>query len=226
MNVEELIKKYQLKFAVQNGVEGMLIHNKPTQKQIAELKARKPEIMVELKHMAKIEEEKKAERKRQREKKEAKEKEENEKELAELRLDKKKIVLHYHDGEYLMGYTVWGQTAVLLEELGIAEYVDGWGYYVKETTVDTLGEEFLYSEVVAYITPIKEAREKKKAEKEAKEEAERQTKFREAKTTGKPVILCQWSEPCNDPGEECDVDMCYEMALPDGTIEIKRHHTW
>jgi len=68
--------------------------------------------------------------------------------------------------------------------------------------------------------------ERQKAEKQAKIEAERQAKFEEAARTGQPVELSRWTDDCNDPREECDLDIVIEYAMPDGTTTIKRYHAW
>jgi hypothetical protein len=72
----------------------------------------------------------------------------------------------------------------------------------------------------------KEAAEQKKAEAEKAAEAELAAKFEQAKTTGEKVLLRKYSDECNDPNEECSIDMVYEWAMPDGTIKATRQHTW
>ena len=72
----------------------------------------------------------------------------------------------------------------------------------------------------------KEAEEKRKTESEKKKQAEIAAKFDEAQKTGEPVLLRKWTEDCNDPKEECSVDIVYEYAMPDGTTKVERHHTW
>jgi hypothetical protein len=143
-------------------------------------------------------------------------------ELKALKAGEKEIVLHYHDGEYLSGYQVHGQEASLLKELGLAEWVDGWGYYVKSDVVNALGEEFTYPQAVEYSRPARDA----KAAKTAQAEATRQAKFDEAKSTGEPVELERYLAPCNDPHEECDMDIVVVYAMPDGTTKTNRNHTW
>jgi len=72
----------------------------------------------------------------------------------------------------------------------------------------------------------KEAAEQKKVEAQKAAEAELAAKFEEAKTTGEKVLICQWSDECDDPNEECSTDMVYEWAMPDGTTQRTRQHTW
>lgn len=47
-----------------------------------------------------------------------------------------------------------------------------------------------------------------------------------AKQTGKKQLIEKWIEECNDDREQCNVDICYEWAMPDGTRKLKRYHTW
>ena len=72
----------------------------------------------------------------------------------------------------------------------------------------------------------KEAEEKREAEEEKRKLVEKAAKFDEAKKTGKPVLLRKWTEDCNDPREECSLDVVYEYAMPDGSTKNERQHTW
>ena len=143
-------------------------------------------------------------------------------EIRALKAGERKIVLRWHDGEYLSGWEVFGAAAALLEELGLAEYVDGWGYHVADAAVKALGKEFTYSQAVEFTRPAREAAEAQKAA----ADQERQAKFDEARETGKPVLLQKWTEPCNDPREECSLDIVQQYAMPDGSVKTERNHTW
>lgn len=132
------------------------------------------------------------------------------------------IKAHYHDGEYLSGYEVYGKAAELLEKLGVTRYVDGWGYHIERKAIDTLGTEFTYQQAAEYARPALEA---KQAE-QVRQDAERQAKFDEARETGKPVLLKQWPAECNDPHEECSTDIVSQYAMPDGSAKKVRRHTW
>jgi len=134
-----------------------------------------------------------------------------------------KIRVSYHDGEYLSGHEVLDEVAAeLLEELGLARYVEGWGYHVDEELVRTYGTEFTYRQAQEFIQPRKEAEAKKQAEKEAEIEA----KFEEAKATGKPVELYRFIVNCNDPRLECSTDIIIVYAMPDGSKDERRIHTY
>ena len=106
-----------------------------------------------------------------------------------------------------------------------AKYFEfGYGYDATEARVAKLSE--LRKAVLGL-----EAEEAAKAEeaRRVREEAARQAregKFLQAKETGKPVVLCQYDAPCNDPHEECDVDFVVVYAMPDGTTKTVRNHSW
>jgi hypothetical protein len=70
-------------------------------------------------------------------------------------------------------------------------------------------------------------KEMKKELKEKQEEEKRiEELFKKAKQTGEKQLLNKWSEPCNDPKEECNVDIVYVWIMPDGSKTKSRHHTW
>jgi hypothetical protein len=216
MTNAEMIKKFELSltYALKNGKpeKAIQIHPlgaKPTIEEIEYIKAHKAEIIAEL-EAEKARKEKEAESA-----KEAR--------INDIKAGNIKIKLYYHDGEYLSGYTVHGEEAELLKELGLAKYVNGWGYYIEnDKLVETLGKEFTYEQAAEFAKPAIDAKAAAKAEKEAK----RQAIFGKAKETGKKQLLRQWSDECNDPNESCNVDTVYEWAMPDGTTKIERYHTW
>jgi len=153
-------------------------------------------------------------------KKEAERKREEEKQR--IITGKQKIKVHFHDGEYLSGWEVVGVAADLLKELGLARYVSGWGMIVDSELVNRFGDEFTYQQAKEVADPqIKAKKEKEEAQKRIL-----QAKFDEAKKTGKPVEINRWTEECSDPEEECDLDIVVEYAMPDGSVERLRHHTW
>lgn len=134
------------------------------------------------------------------------------------------IELCFYNGEYLSGYSVASPelAADLLTRLDLAEYVSGWGVLVKGELVDALGTKFTYPQAAKFAKPIREEKDRKRREREAAKAA----KFAQAKETGEPVILYRWTEPCNDPDEECSIDTLIEYAMPDGSTKVERHHTW
>jgi len=143
-------------------------------------------------------------------------------ELNDIKNGKISIEVKFYDGEYLSGHTLHGKQAELLVELGLARYVDGWGYLVNERVVEVLSETFTYSQAVEFAQPKIEAAEKLVASEKAKVAA----KFLEAKETGNKVKLESWMEECNDHNEDCSLDNVITYAMPDGTVKTERHHTW
>ena len=207
--IREMIREYRMELATRNGREGVLVTGpRLNQKQVELVKKNRDAFIAELKAM-------KAEEEAKKEAKEAAEWE-------ALKTGETKITVHYHDGEYLSGYTVHGKAALLLKELGLAKWVSGWGYRVDELLVEALGKEFTYPQAVEYNRLAEEEKARKKAEKEAA----LQEKFDEAKATGKPVIIRKYTVPCEDPREECNMDIVTEYAMPDGSIKRTQHHTW
>ena len=103
------------------------------------------------------------------------------------------------------------------------KHVSGWGYYVEPKTIEALGgPEFAYQQAAE----LSQAREQAKKAAQEKQDAAKQAKFDEARETGKPVLLKTWSEECSDPGEECNLDIVSLYAMPDGTTQTDRQHTW
>jgi len=70
----------------------------------------------------------------------------------------------------------------------------------------------------------------RKTAEENKEKQEEQSRinnlFEIARKTGEKQLINKWLEDCNDPQEECNTDICYEWAMPDGTRQYTRNHTW
>jgi hypothetical protein len=73
--------------------------------------------------------------------------------------------------------------------------------------------------------------EKKTAADKAKAEKETETKriaaiFAKAAETGEKQELERHTDDCNDPSEECNMDIITVWAMPDGTKTTTRTHTW
>ena len=95
------------------------------------------------------------------------------------------------------------------------------GDYSITDTFEVSGEELLKM--------LDDAETKTKSEneiKKANKEKEIKAIFDKAKATGEKQLLNKWSEDCNDKNEDCDIDIIYEYAMPDGTVKTERHHTW
>lgn len=141
----------------------------------------------------------------------------------ELPADSEQTIDVYHrEGEYLWGHTLHGENAKFLESLGLARYVDGWGYHVKESVVKTLGEKFTRQQARELAQPAIDAQRRR----ENAEKIFRARAFAKAARTGQPVIIDSYSDECNDPREECDLDQVTVYAMPDGSTKTTRSHTW
>ena len=51
-----------------------------------------------------------------------------------------------------------------------------------------------------------------------------EAKFKEAKETGKRVLVSKKTAPCNEP--DCSLDEIYTYAMPDGSLKEERIHTY
>jgi len=165
MKINEMIHKWRIELAEKDGQPMIKMHGRATKKQETMIKAAKPEIVAELQRRA-------AEKAAW----EAEEKAREEVEKQDILAGKKNIQLLYHDGEYLSGWEVVGQSVELMKEIGLCKYVSGWGYYVEPDTIATLGKEFTYQQACEYAQPALDARNeelRKKAEARATREAER-----------------------------------------------------
>ena len=197
MTATELIKKYDITLHTTEGQIKVPSGNKLPEKTKALIRAMKPKIIEELNGQKKAREEAKLAK------------------LAEQEVERLAIIsgavtmqVKYHDGEHLAGWEVFGPTAYILTQLGIAKEISDWGCHVDNKAIEILGQEFTYQQVMDYMKPGIEAKlEAAKVKAEA-----RQTKFDEARETGKPVLLRSWSTGCCDPREECSLDNHYEYA--------------
>ena len=132
------------------------------------------------------------------------------------------IVVTYHDGEYLSGWMVHGYGGDLLEKIGLAKHIDGWGRIVDAAVVVALGESFTYPDAVKFAQPALDA----KAEKIRVAQESLVAKFAEAKASGQPVKISSWMEDCNSPKEDCSFDSMAKYAMPDGTTKTSRSHCY
>lgn len=154
--------------------------------------------------------------------KEAAEKAEKEERRRQIIDGEMPVEVFFHDGEYLSGWKVFDEASDLLIEMGTAHYVEGWGVHVDGSIVRDLGKVFSYADAVEYLRPVKEAKAKADAEKAESIEVLKV----EAIRTGQRVEISHHAVECDDPGEECDIDIITEWAMPNGTTKITRGHTW
>jgi len=211
MNINEMIRKWRLVLTEKDGKKGLRVLRKISPTELTMIREKKDEIIAELEHQ-----------RAEREAIEAQKKADREEEIRAIKAGEKTITVKWTDGEYLQAYEVFGIAAELLEELGIAKYIEGWGMRVEQDLIKALGEEFTYQQVVEFTQPKRD----QEATKEAQKKAELNAKFEEAKRTGKPVEIFRTTTECNDPKIECSLDIITIWAMPDGTQKEERIHTY
>ena len=163
--VNGLIEKWGLQLAVRNGQEGFTVtKGRADVATVAEMRELKPEILAELHRR---EDEFLAATRA----KAAAVKAAHEEKIRAIKTGEKNIELRWHDGEYLSGWEALSEAGELLEELGLARYVEGWGYHVKADVEEALGETFTYAEAIGLARPALEAEAAKKAAAEAARQA-------------------------------------------------------
>lgn len=243
MTITEMITKFGLKLAERNGIKGFIVtKGRANASQLEELKSNKPAIMIELE---KIETEKRAQMEENKRRAEI----EQEKRKAEYIKNanlKRYLVCERNDmavSWYIDTLEVDGNRAYraqyradkLVELKEVTEtmrayfdnenYVsygfDGMAWEVTENEEKAITEE---SEKQAETNRIE--REKQAEIKKEGKEAERKTIFDKARITGEKQVLNHWTDECNDPNEDCSLDIIYQYAMPDGSITEVRSHTW
>lgn len=81
----------------------------------------------------------------------------------------------------------------------------------------------------AILAECREAEDRRRAEerrREEKAEEKERAIYEAARSTGDPQILDSRMSECDDPREECSYDHVTVYAMPDGTTQTERQHTW
>lgn len=73
---------------------------------------------------------------------------------------------------------------------------------------------------------IRQERTKKEKEKEKKEKERINALKEKAIETGEKQAIAQITMPCDNPKIECSVDLVVRYAMPDGSIQTERTHTY
>ncbi len=250
--IDGLIKKFKIELATKNGQEGLAVFGKPSAAEVTEIKSLKEEIVAELKRR-KAEREAQIEVARAEAEARLEQKKREYLATADLRrclVCRQDEFLNVTWSVETLAYSA-EQDRYFRAEHGLSNYIKLEHVTAMIEEISQRGDSKFYGlECVAWeITDEEEAAllaeqmpAKEKAEKEAAEAAEkkaaeeaaqkaaadaaRQAKFDEARETGKPVLLQRWSEPCNDPREECSMDIVRQYAMPDGSVKTERNHTW
>lgn len=82
------------------------------------------------------------------------------------------------------------------------------------------------ADLIKKIKEVEKELETKEVEKENKNKEYYNKKLAEAKEKNEKVVFTIWSDECNDPEEECNIDNITKYLYPDGTYETVRTHTW
>jgi hypothetical protein len=102
---------------------------------------------------------------------------------------------------------------------------------LKAVSIEKKNEDLLYDQYSYNIATedalkiLRPYREQVKAKKRAVKK-EREMIFEEAKRLNQPVLFYKYTDDCNDPDEDCELDIVYVYAMPDGSESEKRVHTW
>lgn len=240
----ELIKKYGIYLATRDGVEGICLNGstKPNEKTIEKIKKLKPEIM---KYLNDKKEQQLQNKKYMEEARENK--------IQELIKSGKAVLAIVESGSYQCDKDIYYVCPVDEEEkLQYAEWCRNEMHdYVKH--VYKINDRKLLKEMIKdkksngmlrgegycyYITQaqmeqlikndneIKQEKELNVAKRDENEQERITEIFKVAKETGIKQVLSSSCEPCNDKNEECSTDIVTRYAMPDGTTQIVRNHTW
>ena len=252
MTISEMIKKFKLELGEKDGIQGIRFMVKPNALQIEELKVNKPLIMAELN---KIEAARKLKNQIAQQERDAKLEIEKAQYLETANLKRYLVCYHNEDmtitwairtleltsnniayqakyfvnGNFIDLPHVTSKIKELNTKTGYVEYgMAGIAYEITTEDEKTLVAE----QVPAIIEADKIALAKKiKVEniniaKKLEKELKIKVIYEKAKETGIKQLLYKYSDDCNDDNEECDLDMVYEYAMPDGTMNVERQHTW
>jgi len=253
MTVNEMIKKFKLELAEKDGKKGIRLNSsaKPTPAQITEIKSAKAEIIEELKKIEVIKKEQRLVENQEREIETEKLKAEYIK-TANL----KRYLVCYHGenmeidwsietleltdkgiayrAKYFAGKKIeLPQVTEKIKKLNNgSDYVEfgmaGMAYEITdEQEAELVAEQAIATVEAERLAKIEKAEKEKQAEiKKAEKEAKRIAIFAKAKLTGVKQELYHSTDECNDPSEECNLDMIYGYAMPDGETKETRTHTW
>lgn len=243
MEINDMIAKWNISLVEKDGQTMINARGKFTEKQKAEIRAKKPQIIEELQR-----------REIERAERFAKIEAEREERKAQYlsTADIRRFMVEWHDE--------WGNVEHYLATLEVKNgraWQPEYGAYDRVDLIATpamkeitKGKALEYgiggaawevapeqeAEIMAEQKPAREKIEREateKAEKMAAEEQRkrdeyetaRQAKFDEAKATGKPVLLKKHVTDCDGSACECSTDIVYSYAMPDGTTKIERIHT-
>ena len=105
------------------------------------------------------------------------------------------------------------------------QMVPGFGHRVGLKMTDT-AREWVNQCRAAHLAREEEKRQALRREIKEKGRKRLAPFFEQARERGERVEVRRYTTGCSDRHEECDLDIVTEWALPDGTIETTRIHTW
>jgi hypothetical protein len=108
-----------------------------------------------------------------------------------------------------------GETALFA---GASKYIDAKRLLVK------VGEEYTLTEIMEMVKETTEYKTEKAREKAWQEKVENAKK--EARETGKNIVINRYTEDCNEPSIECSTDIITVYVTPDGETKTERTHTY
>lgn len=128
------------------------------------------------------------------------------------------------DGWAILKYSVGGVEVNRedVNHIGVASAI-------RPGAIEAFAEEYVCSIAEDKLEQVKkELNEKAEAETNAEQAkiAERQSRFNEAKETGKPVVIRRWTSDCHSKGLDCSFDINIEWAMPDGTTKTEWSHCY
>lgn len=113
-----------------------------------------------------------------------------------------------------------------IEEILGREKIRGTGIDgINAEKFDT-GQRFTVDELYNELKKDIQEKQKQKKQRQEEKEQKKQKALKKAKETGEPQTIKTVRDDCNDPSEECDLDLIATKAMPSGEIETERTHTW
>lgn len=236
--IQEAIEKYQISLVVKDGQDALKLAPPKSAKIIDEIRAAKTEIIAELKRQQSDRKAAQA----SREEKWAQARAEQDaidapllsamhnkaNELrAQIPSDHIEVIAKQTgdmDGDPIMQYTVNGEVVSWQDVNHI-----GWASAIRPGAMGSFESIQICSISKEKLEQIKAgevaAENKKEADKKA--ESDRiDAIFVTAKETGKKQYIKHYMADCNNPREECSIDVVTVYAMPDGTTKAIRAHTW
>jgi len=245
--VNELIKKFKIELGMKDGIERIKVFKKPLTAEAKELKELKPAIIERLKAI----EDKKREKAIEAMKRGELKREAYKKEYLATHLLEKCLVCYHEETEitwsietldttkeiayksnYVTGRIELPQMTNKMEEISDRKNVQFGmaGVAYKITAAEE--KEIIAEQEVAQIKADEKAEfekieeEKRIVEIKKVKEEKRKAIFTKAKETGEKQLLTSWSTECCNPREECNIDIHYQWAMPNGTVKCTWTHTW